>query len=216
MGRNSGPEPERGEHPVTVKPFKMEKHEVTNGEYYQFVSQMGYQSEPSHWVNHRPIVGQEKMPVRDVNIADVNAFIAWRLNRDGVVYRLPTEEEWEYAARNGEKGNLYPWGNTFDSKCAVVDKGKVAPPVAVGTASCPNQWGVMDLIGNVFEWTSSKAQPYPGGVRTTKATETENMIRGGCASNFSAGPDAITSTYRQFLAVSKRDLQLGFRLVTDN
>jgi len=153
MGRNNGPEMERGEHEVVVKPFSIEKTEVTNGEYYQFVSQTGYQNVPSHWINGKPIAGQEKMPVRLVNIADVNAFIAWRLNRDGIAYRLPTEEEWEYAARNGAKDNLYPWGDTFRAECAVVDKGEIMQPAAVGTASCPNEWGVMDLIGNVYEWT---------------------------------------------------------------
>jgi serine/threonine-protein kinase len=216
MGRNSGPEEERGEHEVSVKSFSMEKTEVTNGEYYQFVSQTGYQHIPSHWINNKPIAGQEKMPVRLVNIADVNAFIAWRLNRDGIAYRLPTEEEWEYAARNGSKNNLYPWGDTFRAECAVVDKGEIMQPAAVGTASCPNEWGVFDLIGNVYEWTGSKPRPYPGSSRINEPKEPENMVRGGCASNVSTGPNGITSTTRQVVPASKRDLQLGFRLVTDN
>lgn len=216
MGRNNGPEMERGEHEVAVKSFSMEKTEVTNGEYYQFTSQMGYQNIPSHWINGKPIAGQEKMPVRLVNIADVNAFIAWRLNRDGVAYRLPTEEEWEYAARNGSKNNLYPWGDTFRAECAVVDKGEIMQPAAVATASCPNQWGVYDLIGNVYEWTGSKPQPYPGSSRINEPKEPENMVRGGCASNASTGPNAITATTRLVVPASKRDLQLGFRLVTDN
>lgn len=215
MGRNNGPEQERPEHEVTVKPFSMEKTEVTNGEYYQFVSQTGYQNMPGHWINNRPIKGQENMPVRFVNIADVNAFIAWRLNRDGVAYRLPTEEEWEYAARNGAKGNLYPWGDAYKEGCAVLDK-TVNEPEIVGTKSCPNQWGVLDLIGNVYEWTSSKAEPYPGGERARKATEPENMVRGGCMQNSSTGATAVTSTSRLVVPASKRDLQLGFRLVTDN
>ena len=216
MGRNSGPEMERGEHDVAVKSFSMEKTEVTNGEYYQFVSQTGYQNIPSHWINGKPISGQEKMPVRLVNIADVNAFIAWRLNRDGISYRLPTEEEWEYAARNGAKNSLYPWGDTFRAECAVVDKGEIMQPAAVGTASCPNEWGVVDLIGNVYEWTGSKPKPYPGSSRINEPKEPENMVRGGCASNVSTGPNAITSTTRLVVPASKRDLQLGFRLVTDS
>ncbi len=216
MGRNSGPDMERGEHPVTVKSFKMEKTEVTNSEYYQFIMQTGYQNIPSHWVNNKPIIGEEKFPVRLVNIADINQFIAWRLLRDGVKYRLPTEEEWEYAARNGAKNNLYPWGNQFKAECAVVDKGRVPQFAAVGTASCPNEWGVYDLIGNVYEWTASKPQPYPGQVRENPPTEVENVVRGGCASDVSTGKNAITSTTRQVAAASKRDLLLGFRLVSDN
>ncbi|MBK8465045.1 MAG: SUMF1/EgtB/PvdO family nonheme iron enzyme [Chloracidobacterium sp.] len=215
MGRDNGPEQERPEHPVTVKAFSMEKTEITNGEYYQFVSQTGYQNIPAHWINNKPIKGQENMPVRYVNVADITAFIAWRLNRDGVAYRLPTEEEWEYAARNGAKGNLYPWGDAYKANCAVLDK-TVNEPEIVATKSCQNEWGVMDLIGNVYEWTSSKAEPYPGGERTKKATEPENMVRGGCAQNASTGPTAVTSTTRLVVPASKRDLQLGFRLVTDN
>ncbi len=216
MGRNSGPDEEKGEHSVPVKTFKMEKYEVTNGEYYQFTSQTGYQNIPGHWVNNKPVSGEEKQPVRKVNIADINQFIAWRLLRDGVKYRLPTEEEWEYAARNGAKGNLYPWGNTFRAECAILDKGEVLELVDVGTRSCPNDWGVLNLIGNVYEWTGSSAEPYPGGFRGKKQTEPENIVRGGCSVNVSTGPKAITSTHRREWPVSKRDLFLGFRLVTDN
>jgi formylglycine-generating enzyme required for sulfatase activity len=54
------------------------------------------------------------MPVRYVNIDDVKSFIDWRSKRDAVTYRLPTEQEWEYAARNGSANNLYPWGDEFD------------------------------------------------------------------------------------------------------
>ncbi len=215
MGRNTGREEERPEHPVTVKPFRMDKTEVTNAEYYAFVRDTGYRPVPSHWVNDKPKPGQENMPVRDVNIADITAFASWRSKRDGgVVYRLPTEAEWEYAARNGDRDNLYPWGDSFKPKCAVIDKPLMEPEI-VGTESCPNMWGVQDLIGNVYEWTSSVAEPYPGAVAVKQPTEVMNAVRGGCAQNNSAGEYAITSTYRQFVPVTKRDLQLGFRLVTD-
>ncbi len=213
MGRNNGRDEEKPEHSVTVKPFSMDKTEVTNGEYYAFVSEKGYKPVPAHWVNEKPISGQEMMPVRYVNIDDIKAFAAWRSDRDGVTYRLPTEAEWEYAARNGEKSSLFPWGNTFQAKCAVIDK-SLMEPVAVGSQSCPNQWGVQDLIGNVYEWTGSNAEPYPGSVKVKEFSETTYTIRGGCAANQSTGEYGITSTYRQFVPIVKRDLQLGFRLVS--
>ena len=212
MGNNRGRDEEKPEHQVSIGPFMMDKTEVTNEEYYAFVTEMGYKPLPSHWVNGGPKPSQEKMPVRDVNIDDVNAFIAWRSKRDGVAYRLPTEEEWEYAARNGSKDNLYPWGDSFQAKCAVVDK-SIMEPAAVGTASCPDDYGVYDLIGNVYEWTGSKAEPYPGATRVKESSEPENIVRGGCAQNKSAGQFAITSTSRLIVPISKRDLQLGFRLV---
>jgi formylglycine-generating enzyme required for sulfatase activity len=155
-----------------------------------------------------------KMPVRFVDIDDISAFAAWRSQRDGVTYRLPTEAEWEFAARNGPKQNLYPWGDTYDPKCAVLDKDGTEPE-AVGTHSCPNDWGVVDLIGNVFEWTGTKAAVYPGSkVQIKESKEPHFMIRGGAALYKSSGQFAITSAFRADVEASKRDKELGFRLVT--
>lgn len=216
MGRNDGRENEKPENPVTVPSFKMDKFEVTNSEYYAFIRESGYRPLPAHWVNDAPTAATVKMPVRFVNIEDIEAFARWRSTRDGVTYRLPTEAEWEYAARNGAKNNLYPWGDTFDPKCAVTDKDNTEPD-AVGTASCPNDWGVMDLIGNVYEWTSSKASLYPGSKGQIKETrEPRYMIRGGAALNKSFGEFGITATFRADVAGSTRDKELGFRLVVGN
>jgi formylglycine-generating enzyme required for sulfatase activity len=216
MGRNEGRENERPENTVTVDGFEMDKFEVTNGEYYAFVSETGYRPVPAHWVNDKPIPSLYKMPVRFVNIDDVEAFARWRSKRDGKTYRLPTEAEWEYAARNGAKNDLYPWGSEFDPGCAVTDKDSTEPD-AVGTASCPNVWGVMDLIGNVYEWTGSKVSLYPGSSGKIRVTrEPRYMIRGGAALNKSEGEFGITSTFRADVEASKRDKELGFRLVAGN
>lgn len=213
MGRNTGRDNERPENTVTVPPFEMDKTEVTNGEYYAFVSESGYRPVPAHWVNDRPIAGEEKMPVRFVNIEDANAFARWRTKRDSVTYRLPTEAEWEFAARNGAKGNLFPWGNEFRPKCAVLDKDTTEPD-AVGTASCPNDWGILDLIGNVYEWTGSKASLYPGSSGSMRESRTPRyMIRGGAAYNKSGGEFVPTATFRADVDGSSRDKELGFRLV---
>lgn len=216
MGRKDGRENERPPHTVAVLPFKMDKFEITNGEYFAFVSETGYLPLPAHWVNNQPIQGTQRMPVRFVNIDDVEAFARWRSKRDGVTYRLPTEAEWEFAARSGPKNYMYPWGDEFEPKCAVTDKDNTEPD-AVGTASCPNDWGVMDLIGNVYEWTGSKAWLYPGNPGQIRPTaEPRYMIRGGAALNKSLGEYGITSTFRADVEASKRDKELGFRLVTDN
>ena len=215
LGRNDGRDNEKPENQVTVPAFRMDKTEVTNAEYFAFISEMGYRPVPAHFVNDRPPNGQDKMPVRFVNIEDANAFARWRSKRDGVTYRLPTETEWEYAARNGAKDNLYPWGDTFMAKCAVLDR-ESTEPEAVGTASCPDDWGVVDLIGNVFEWTGSRASLYPGSKGSMKESkEPRYMVRGGAAIYKSVGEFAITGSFRQDLDASKRAPDLGFRLVTD-
>ncbi|MBP6005088.1 MAG: SUMF1/EgtB/PvdO family nonheme iron enzyme [Pyrinomonadaceae bacterium] len=213
MGRSDGPPESRPEHQVDVKSFWMDKSEVTNAEYFAFVSAVGYKPVPVDWVNDKPIAGQEQWPVRFVNVEDAKAFAAWRSKNDGKTYRLPTEEEWEYAARNGAKNNLYPWGDSYRAECAVVDQSNTEPK-PVGSKSCPNAWGVIDLIGNVFEWTSSPVSLYPGSKGEIKPTsEKRNMIRGGAALNKSSGDFGISATYRVDVDVTKRDKELGFRLV---
>jgi serine/threonine protein kinase len=214
MGRNDGRENEQPAHSVTVEDFWMDKTEVTNAEYYAFTSETGYKPLPAHWVNEKPIPGQEQMPVRFVNVEDVKAFADWRSERDGVSYRLPTEEEWEYAARNGEKNNLYPWGDEYESRCAVLDEASTETKT-VGTKTCANEWGVQDLIGNVFEWTSSEAKVYPGNnkLRLENVKGTFFMVRGGSAFQKSKGELAITSAFRQPIEAKKRSAELGFRLV---
>jgi serine/threonine-protein kinase len=214
MGRNDGRDNERPEHSVDVKPFMMDKTEVTNAEYYEFVKETGYKDIPAHWVNGAPIHNQEMMPVRFVNVDDVKAFAAWRSKRDGVTYRLPTEEEWEFAARNGSKDTLYPWGDKFDPKCAVLDESNNDPKAAGSKPCSANDWGVQDLIGNVFEWTSSPPSLYQGNKGSTKTlTEPWYMVRGGSAFQKSTGPFAITSTFRIETQANKRSAELGFRLV---
>ena len=218
MGRKEGQgQPnESPENAVDVKGFRMDKTEITNAEYFAFITDTSYRPVPAHWVNDKPIAGQEKMPVRFVNIDDIDAFISWRSKRDKTTYRLPTEAEWEYAARNGAKDNLYPWGDTFQAKCAVIDKENTEPE-PVGSMLCPNEWGVLDLIGNVYEWTGSKASLYPGSKGTMRDTKTPYfMIRGGAALNKSVGEFGVTSMFRAPVDATKRDKELGFRLVTQN
>ena len=192
----------------------MDKTEVTNAEYQEFIKATGYKAIPAHWVNGAPITGQETMPVRFVNLDDVKAFAVWRSKRDNVTYRLPTEEEWEFAARNGSKDTLYPWGDKFDPKCAVIDE-NTNEPKAVGTHSCANDWGVQDLIGNVFEWTMSPPATYQGNksVTTKPMTESVLIVRGGSMYQKSTGQMAITSTFRIDTPANKRSAELGFRLV---
>jgi serine/threonine-protein kinase len=213
MGRNNGENFEKPEYEVTVKDFWMDKTEITNAEYHAFTTQSGYKPVPAHWINERPVDGQEQVPVRLVNIDDVNAFIQWRSKRDGVSYRLPIEEEWEYAASNGGKNNLFPWGDKYESRCAVLDEANMDAAKPVGTKTCPNIWGVQDLIGNVFEWTGSKARPYPGNKELGIEESKKDFwtIRGGSAFQKSTG--GITSKSRFFNDPKKRSLEVGFRLV---
>ncbi len=211
MGNNSGRDNEKPEHEVTVKTFLMNKTEVTNGEYAQFITETG-NIPPAHFVNNKPVAGQESFPVNFVSYKDAEAYAQWISKKQSKDCRLPTEEEWEYAARNGSKNNLFPWGDKWEDDMAVVERpnGNVLP---VGSRKGANQWGVQDLIGNVWEWTSTKATLYPGSQGVLNVKGDYYMVRGGAAISPSKGDSAITSTYREVLEQSDVSKGVGFRLV---
>lgn len=219
MGRNDGTPAEKPEHKVTVGDFWMDKTEVTNQEYYQFVEAKKYEQFPLDWVGEpkKPSKGKENNPVRTVNIQDIQEFIKWRSERDGKKYRLPTEAEWEYAARNGSENSLYPWGDEYKAECAVVGKSTAKlEPVASLKCGVASKWEVYDLIGNVFEWTGSEAKSYPGSpvdIVNKAGNDKLYMIRGGSAYPDPLGKKAETSTFRLPVPSKVRDNRLGFRLV---
>jgi eukaryotic-like serine/threonine-protein kinase len=214
MGRNGSEVLEAPEHETEVEDFSIDKTEVTNAEYYEFVKAKNYNPIPSHWENGKPLTNELNMPVRWVNLDDITAFIAWRSERDKTTYRLPTEEEWEYAARNGGDNNLYPWGDKWEDDKAVVRRDLVM--AAVGSMpDGANKWGVMDLIGNVWEWTSSKASAYKGSspenIRKAEEQYKDYLVIRGAFNLNKEGSNA-TSTYRTFNLMNKRDKAIGFRL----
>jgi formylglycine-generating enzyme required for sulfatase activity/serine/threonine protein kinase len=211
MGRNDGPPQEQPQHTVTVQPFLMDRTEVTNAEYADFVRDMNY-APPSHWIRGRPLAGQERWPVVNVSAKDAEAFAAWRSKRDGVTYRLPTEDEWEFAARSGGEYKSFPWGNTWAANRAVVKEAATQP---VGSyPDGKNRWGVVDLIGNVWEWTSSKASLYTGTAQIPSAYRDWVVVRGG---SYASDPDdrqiPISATYRDWFAPDFKNANYGFRLV---
>jgi formylglycine-generating enzyme required for sulfatase activity/serine/threonine protein kinase len=211
MGRNDSLQTESPAHQVTVNDFAMDKTEVTNAEYAQFVRQTNH-APPEQWGSVKPPAGDDHLPVSNVSYEDAVAFADWRSKRDGVTYRLPTEEEWEYAARNGDKDNLYPWGNAWEAGHAATQETGVVRAQPVGTyPQGSNRWGVHDLIGNVWEWTSSKASLYPGS--TLQIPEVQKgwiVIRGG---GYGSQANKVSGTMRDWFAPNYKNPVLGFRLV---
>ncbi|MDX6384239.1 MAG: eukaryotic-like serine/threonine-protein kinase [Blastocatellia bacterium] len=211
MGRNDSLPTEAPAHAVTVKPFSMDKHEVTNAEYARFVKEANYPP-PTQWGSITAPVGQELLPVSNVSYEDAVAFAEWRSKRDGATYRLPTEEEWEFAARNGDKDNLYPWGNAWALGRAATQEAGVGKEQPVGTyPQGGNSWGVQDLIGNVWEWTSSKASLYPASPLKLPEVQKGWMVaRGG---SYSSQANKVSATMRDWFAPNYKNPVLGFRLV---
>jgi formylglycine-generating enzyme required for sulfatase activity len=212
MGRNDGPLQETPAHQISVGSFFMDRTEVTNAEYAEFVRE-SHHAPPRDWNGTKPAYGTELWPVLNISFEDVNAFAAWRSKRDNVTYRLPTEQEWEYAARNGEQSDLYPWGKDWKDNQAVL---KEATPEKVGShPEGNNKWGVEDLIGNVWEWTSSRVSAYPGNpTPIPPATKDWMVIRGaGYDRNPSDKDNPVSSCIRTFVSPESRIPQVGFRLV---
>src|SRR6266404_1819263 len=211
MGRNDSLPTEEPAHELTIKPFSMDKNEVTNAEYTRFVREANY-APPQQWGSVTAPVGQELLPVSNVSYDDAVAFAEWRSKRDGVTYRLPTEEEWEYSARNGDKENLYPWGNAWAPGRAAIQEAGVGKEQRVGTyPQGGNRWGVQDLIGNVWEWTSSKASLYPGTpLKLPDVQKGWIVARGG---GYSSSAEKVSATKRDWFAPNYKNAVLGFRLV---
>ena len=211
MGRDDGEKTEGPSHQVNVTGFSMDKTEVTNLEYAQFVKQTGH-APPPQWGGSRPMAAEERLPVSNVTFEDANAFAEWRSKRDGVQYRLPTEQEWEYAARNGDQGNLYPWGNNWEAGRAITQESGAVHAEEVGkNQRGADRWGVEDLMGNVYEWTSTRASLYPGNPLKLPDIQKEwIVIRGG---GYGTPAAKVNGTYRDWFSPTYKNPLLGFRLV---
>ena len=198
-------------HDASVKPFAIDRNEVTNAEYAEFVKAKGH-APPQHWGGNIPKAGEERLPVSNVSYDDAVSFAAWRSERDSATYRLPTEEEWEFAAR-GNSSRPYPWEGPVVAGRAVVASGAPAPVGSLPEGATPE--GVLDMLGNVWEWTSSEAAMYKGNNRTVlgKGDSGKMVVRGGSYESKLDGDEPITVTSRRWVAKDSRSPVIGFRLV---
>jgi formylglycine-generating enzyme required for sulfatase activity len=203
MGSDDGDAFSRPAHSVTVAPFFMDQTEVTNEAYLEFVKATRHDP-PAGWTNGTYPAGQERFPVRGVTWYDAAEFAAWSGKR------LPTEAEWEFAAR-GADGRVYPWGNDWDESRASVSK--TAGVKEVGAAG-KSPFGLYDMAGNVWEWTASDARPFSGGKAIPWSRHRLKIIRGG---NWQSDSRTAAAYFRGFYgAAGERDyMGTGFRCVKD-
>jgi formylglycine-generating enzyme required for sulfatase activity len=210
MGRDNGvDEAERPAHQVNVKPFFIDTYEVTNEDFEKFVKATSHRT-PATWKNGSfplALTGAKRTPVTGVTWDDANDYAQWAAKR------LPTEEEWEFAAR-GTDGRLYPWGSNWQPGSANAN-GVGIPLLEVGMSKGTSPFGAFDMVGNAWEWTASDFRAYPGGRLPADEPGGElKVIRGG---SYESTKDYATTTYRTGWPArgAKTYDQTGFRCVKD-
>ena len=226
---------EKPVHSVYIDAFYMDKHPVTNAQYKEFVD-ANPQWRIHRWLNNYNFrkyrdsdylknwfrgsspTGKDDHPVIWVSWYAAMAYAQW------IGKRLPTEAEWEKAARGGLSGQIYPWGNIIDRRWANFDK-RVAETTPIGKYP-PNGYGLHDMAGNVSEWCldewnenfykfSESHNPVSGGsiesiIENVTKSKTSRVIRGG--SWYSSEQEARVSN-RDCLVPWKTKSLIGFRCV---
>jgi serine/threonine protein kinase len=199
---NSTPEQRPG-HAVDLDAFYLDLYEVTNEDYGRFVRQT-HHDPPPDWTQGDYDPQRAKLPVAMVSWLDAKAFADWAGKR------LPTEAEWEYAAR-GPDGRIYPWGNEWSPSRSNSAEDDKKQPVAVGSYQSGISWcGVYDLAGNVSEWVADDYKPYPGS--TAKPQVGFKVYRGGA---YSIHKEQLVSTARFWDYAGTKEKYIGFRCAKD-
>jgi formylglycine-generating enzyme required for sulfatase activity len=215
-------------HPVTLAPFLIGLTPVTNAQFARFAEATGYTTNAEREGWSYALIGdglrkkegaswrapqgpgttaQADHPVVNISWLDAQAYCAW------AGLRLPTEEEWEAAAR-GPQALRFPWGNEYDSsRCRTSiggPTGSAGGTSAVGAfPSGASPFGCLDMAGDVYQWTASPWLPYPGTTATTKFDFSAHILRGG--SWFVNDPRRLLTYWRSRDFATVRASHFGFR-----
>ena len=243
MGAPDADEDARPSHPVTLDAFWIGAHEVTNEEYAVFVRATGHphpalrelptvvresgreqvfrdSAVPYVWTADGPPAGRLKHPVTLVTVADAEAYCRWLGRTTGRPFRLPTEAEWEKAARGGLGAQRYPWGDTLlPTQANWLEDPKLRPergtkPVA---SYRPNGLGLFDAAGNAWEWVADWYGPYaPGAVRDPRGPEKgdKRIVRGGAW--LDSDPALLSVTHRHEVPADTYSYSIGFRVACNS
>lgn len=209
--------PDEGpQHNVFVKAFYIDQYEVTNLQYKKF-NDVTKRRSPTHFRNRTYPQGKADHPVVFVSWEDAKLYCEWAGKR------LPTDQEWEKAAR-GTQGQWFPWGNEFDIKKANTPLrwkkiGLFGDTTPVGSfKQGVSPYGIFDMSGNVWEWTASWYQAYPGNnVASESYGKRYKTLKGGSwfdCSFYSCGISAPVFN-RAFFAKRTKNDSFGFRCAKD-
>lgn len=211
MGKNTpNPTDWQPEHQVLIDAFYLDKYEVTNKQYYEYC-QKTKNPLPEFWGSSlfKCSLEYPDHPVVGISFSDADKYARWAGKR------LPTEAEWEYAARAGMQNKNFPWGDQIDSSNANYGK-RYKSTIKVGSFK-PNAFGVFDMSGNVWEWTSDNySDDYysnsPSRNPEGPSSGRFKVIRGG---SWHSGAMCVQTYYRNGLSASWVDFAVGFRCAKD-
>lgn len=222
MGAADAPAPWR-QHTVALPAFAIGKYPVTNAEYAAFVRRHPERRPlQSGWFFTTPPADQLDHPVTGVTWHDAVAYCSWLAGETGRAYRLPTEAEWERAAR-GDDARTYPWGEDAPTAARCNCGATQTTPVTATPAGC-SPFGVCDLVGNVREWTTTRwgenvRQPrflYPYQLDEREAaSERVNELRICRGGAFNDPPALLTCSARTAVHTDARLATVGFRVACD-
>lgn len=261
-GAGNGQKDERPVHEVRVATFRMGRHEVTLGEFRRFVAATGYRTDAERGVGHEGCYGRrapdgapwdtgrgwitgltwqspgypvtERHPVACVSWNDAQAYVEWLSRSSGHRFRLPSEAEWEYAARAGST-TTYPWGEDANAGCRQANGRDLTPwpdgghwdermacddghfaPAPVGSYAA-NRHGLTEMIGNLSEWVQDcRHDDYVGapadGSAWIDGDCSQHLVRGG---TFVYGPPGLRVANRVWNEPWYRVWYQGFRVVEE-
>jgi len=202
FGSDSGKEDESPQQTIHIDAFNIDAHPVTCAEYKQFVDATGHRA-PRNWDDGQIPPGKENHPVVWVSWHDAVAYAEWAGKR------LPTEMEWEKAAR-GTDGREYPWGNEFDSsRCNSKEANLQETSPVDQSPQGVSPHGALDMAGNVWEWTADWYDAYRGSVyKLERFGATYKVLRGG---SWFDGADAVRTATRNSASPEFSFSTIGFR-----
>jgi iron(II)-dependent oxidoreductase len=205
MGDDSGPADERPRHQVDVATFFIDRNKVTNAQFARFLNASGthaaagqrwYDTDDNDARIHRRSgqwtadPGHEKDPVVEASWYGALAYCQW------LAKRLPTEAEWEKAAR-GSDGRKYPWGSEPPDKARAHFGGGWNDLKPVGSfPKGASPYGVLDMAGNGWEWVSSAYVPYPYDANDGREDLSRDTVRGTRGGGHDSRPEELTTTQR--------------------
>ena len=205
MGSNDGPDDERPAHLVNVATFEIDRLPVTNGQFAEFLNAIGTHNKSgerlfddddpdarihkqgTRWIADK---GYENHPVVEVSWPGARNYCTWRGKR------LPTEAEWEKAAR-GSDGRKYPWGNAAPDRSRARFAARFNDTAAVDAHPAgASPYGVLDLAGNAWEWVSSAYRPYPYHANDGREDLKAGPVRATRGGGHDSPAEEITTTQR--------------------